>query len=184
MHRELNLVPQTYNKVKENQKKKRSAIVGILLLLLVIAGGIGYTFGYEFYLKFKLEKLNEQVQMNSELIAKEQQLTNEINSTTAQINKAQSLQVLKSQKTDLIFKELQKYFPSNVKVSSIGYSKDASITMAATSTTVEGVQEFWANLRESKDFKNCYISGIAGADGNYTFSVVIEIKLTPQGGAK
>lgn len=183
MYRELNLVPKVYNQVKEKKKKKKSAIIGIVILLLVVSGGIGYTIGYEFYLRVKLDKLNKQVEMNSELIAKEQHLTNEIGATMVQIEKAKSLQVLKSQKTDLVFKELQKYFPSNIKVTSIGYSK-TGINIAATSTTVPGVEELWANLRESKEFKNCHISGIAGTEGSYTFNLAIDLLTQPQGGAK
>lgn len=184
MSRELNLVPRVYNQVKVEEKKKRGAVIAILVVVIIGALGVASTFGYEYYLNYKHDNLTKELQKNQELINKNNQLQQDIERTKAHIEKAKKLQVLKSQKTDVLFDELEKNFPTGIKAEKLNYNK-ASITMEGISSSKEAIQELWANLRESAIFNKSHITKINEDKGAFKFSLeIILVESKEEGGAQ
>ncbi|MGL4109457.1 PilN domain-containing protein [Clostridium sp. LP20] len=174
MNKELNLIPQVYNRVKEDKKRKNNAILGIVLVLLIVILSFGYTFGNSVYLVMKEKKLQDEVALNRDLISKEQELQESIIRTKAHIEKASALVSVKSKKTDEVFIKLQSNFPASIKLTNLNYTKVGAV-LTGTSSSKEDIEVLWANLRESKEFKNSHISSISQNESLYEFTLEIAL---------
>ncbi|MGG7178827.1 PilN domain-containing protein [Clostridium paraputrificum] len=180
MNKELNLIPQINDSVKEGKKRKANAILGIIGLVLMVILSFGYTFGKEVYLGIKEKKLQAEVALNVDLIAKEEELQGSIIRTRDHIEKAKSLSTIKSKKTDEIFVKLQNEFPSTIKLTNLMY-KGVGFSATGVSSSKEDIEVLWANLRESSEFKNSYISSIKKDDKTSLFEFTLEVALLSGG---
>ena len=175
-NKELNLLPIEYNKsgVASKEKNKKNAILVLALVVIFLVVGLGFVEGKKFFMKIEKEKLIKEITENKELMDKEVKLNSDIELIKAYIQKAATLDDLKTKETNKIVLEMQKHFPSNVKTTSVIYDRN-SITIAATSTNQDSIEQLWANLRESDEYKNSHVGTISGKDGEYIFNIIITL---------
>lgn len=173
-NKELNLIPVEYNNIESSDKKKKSAIVVGGLIVICLAVGFAGVKVKKIVLEKQKVSLIKEIEKNKDLLEQEAILDRDISLTAAHIQKAGNLQELKTKETDKTIVELQKHFPSNIKVQNINYNR-ADIIISATSTNQESIEQLWANLRESEKYKNCYVDNIAGKDGAYAFNITISL---------
>lgn len=173
--KELNLVPQEEELEMKKQGRKKSAVaLSILVGVLMILGFAGVK-GYEVALGFKEKALQQELAKSQELIDEEAELDRRIALVNEHIQIAQNVDSLKSKETDNLLKELNKLMPGEILISSLSYSKDTGITLSGSAKSQPAAEIFYANLRESKEFKNCHIGSIANNDGSVTFNVEITL---------
>lgn len=108
------------------------------------------------------------------MVEKDKRLNSEISLIKSHIEKAKSLEVLKSKSTDKLLKSLSDNFPPSIILSNLNYTK-AKITLSGTSSSKNDIWVLWGNLRESKQFQNSYITSITEGNGTFTFNLEISL---------
>lgn len=174
MSKELNLLPQVYNAGEEAKKKKKNLILVTAGGIALVGLGVGYVFGRQVYLEYQKKYLIEEVNRNKEMVEKDKRLNSEISLIKSHIEKAKSLEVLKSKSTDKLLKSLSDNFPQSIILSNLNYTK-AKITLSGTSSSKNDIWVLWGNLRESKQFQNSYITSIIEGNGTFTFNLEISL---------
>lgn len=171
--RELNLIP---NNIKEKRIQRKTFIkisfMTIIIVLLLAAGVV--------LLNISLNKLNDkeanlktQVNMAKPVITENTKLRNETASYKEYINLVSKIQ---KEKTPVypVFMSLIKYMPKDIVISNLVYNA-GTINISATAKDYNSINEFEANLQESKEFSNSSVTNITRDDKNkvYTFTLNI-----------
>ena len=173
--KELNLVPPEEElAIKQQGRKKSALLIAVLVVILMVSGFVG-TIGYKIMLEQRAVSLQKELDRSQALIDKEAKIDNEIAMVNQHIEIAKNVDELKSKDTDTFFKELNKLMPGDITISSFNYNSKVSITINGTGKSQPAVEEFYANLRESKDYKYCHIATINNNDGSVGFSLDITL---------
>lgn len=173
MQKELNLVPYHLREKQEKQRKRQEFIMRCSLLGATLIIGAGMLFLYKVSLTSKAENLKSEIFDKQTLIMEKENLSNEIERLNQHLDKVEALKFRQDPKTDDKIRDLMKLMPADFKVKKLTYT-DKVISLDISSSSTESIQEFWANLRESKDFKKSHISTISNSNG-YNISCVIKM---------
>lgn len=173
MQKELNLVPYHLREQQEKQRKRQEFIMRCSLLGVTLIIGAGMLFLYKVSLNSKAEKLKSEIFTKQKLITEKEQLSNEIEILNQHLDKVEALKIRKDPKTDDMIRNLISLMPIDFKVKKLTYT-DKVINLDISSASTESIQEFWANLRESKEFKKSHISTISNSDG---YNIACTIKM-------
>ena len=138
-----------------------------------MAAGFGGAIGYKIILEQREISLQDELDRSKALIDKEAKIDNEITLVNQHIEIAKKVDTLKSKDTDTLLKDVNKLMPSDIVIANCNYSSRTSIVMNGTAKSQPTVEEFYANLREDEQFKNCHISTINNSDGSVSFNVEI-----------
>jgi Tfp pilus assembly protein PilN len=172
MH-ELNLIPD-YIKQKRELKEiiaKGAAVTLLVVAILATIASVPYV---------KLKKLNAKeltlqasIQSAKTIIIENEKLKKEAASYKEYID-----MIEKIQKTNVsvfpIFKNLEKYMPQDVVITSLSFN-EGSINITAACKVFNSINEFAANLQESKEFTNSTVTSITRDEktGENTFTLII-----------
>lgn len=173
MQKELNLVPYYLREQQEKQRKKQEFIMRCSLLGLTLIIGAGILFLYKVSLSSKAEKLKAEIFENQKIITEKEQLSEEIEKLNQHLDKVESLKSREDPKTDDRIRKLTSLMPVDFKVKKLSYTDDV-INLEILSGSMESIQEFWANLRESEEFNRSHISTISNSEG-YNLACTIKM---------
>jgi Tfp pilus assembly protein PilN len=171
--RELNLIPDHIKQKREIQDTlvKAGAIGLLVVVLLAVVAVVPYAKlkkldAKELALKASIENAKPVITENAKL----KKETASYKEHIAMIEKIQKSNV----SVFPIFKNLEKYMPKDVIITSLSFNED-SINISASAKDYNSINEFAANLQESKEFISSSVSSIARDEktGENTFTLII-----------
>ncbi|MFL0246457.1 PilN domain-containing protein [Candidatus Clostridium stratigraminis] len=171
--RELNLIPNT---IKEKRIQRKTFIkisfMAIIIVLLLAAGVVLLNINLN-SLNAKEADLNAQVNAAKSVVTENTKLRNETSSYKEYIDLLSKIQ---KEKTPVypVLMSLIKYMPKDIVISSLVYNA-GTINISATAKNYNSINEFEANLQESKEFSNSSVTNITRDDKNRlnTFTLTI-----------
>jgi Tfp pilus assembly protein PilN len=171
--RELNIIPDHIKQKRELRDTlvKSGASVLLVVFLLTAVAAVSYV---------RLKKLNAKVltlqasiEAAKPIIIENEKLRKESASYKEYIEMVEKIQK-SSVSAFPIFKNLEKYMPKDVVITSFSLS-NGSININAFAKEYNSINEFAANLQESKEFTNSSVNSIAKDEktGDNTFTLII-----------
>jgi type IV pilus assembly protein PilN len=172
--RELNLIPDQIKQQKERQQLLIKSIAAGLLLVSVLAAAASMPYlklkklsEKERELKVSMEKAKPVLELNMKL-KKETEL---YKGYIALIDKVQK----SSPSQFIVLKNLEKYVPSDIIFTNLSLNKD-SLNVTAAASKYNSINEFLANLQESKEFSSSMITNVTVDEktGQNTFNLIVK----------
>lgn len=171
--RELNLIP---NNIKEKRIQRKTFIkIGFIVFIIVsiLTAGVVLLNITLNSLNAKEANLKAQVNAAKSVITENTKLRNETASYNDYINLVNKIQKGKTPVYP-VFMSLIKYMPKDIVISNLVYNA-GTIDISATAKNFNSINEFEANLQESKEFSNSSVTNITRDDKNKvnTFTLTI-----------
>lgn len=165
MSRELNLLPRQQVANKGNGGNSKAIIISLIVVLVCVLGSLGISLGSTIYYQSKLENLNLQLSNSKGKLAERDRLTEQIDITNKQIEKAEQLKKIKENDTDGLLKLMKdKIAVDGVQIVSFEYvgdmveNEEHKVEVSGITPNHEALQKVWANLRETEEFKQSQIN--------------------------
>ncbi len=163
---ELNLIPYELKAKREKALRiKKYGSIGIIIFAVFFA--INYIPNlYLDKLILKENSLEVEITSNAKVLNENTKILAEIKSYDSYIKEVDALKKHRVNITDKI-KNLQKYTPLDVVITSIDYSNGA-LTLSGTTTSSPSISAFVANLQMSKEYPSARIVSIIDDNSNAT----------------
>jgi Tfp pilus assembly protein PilN len=171
--RELNLIPDHIKQARAVRGTLINAGAIALLVIVLLAAAAYMPYANLKKLNAKELTLKASIENAKPVINENVRLKKETASYKEYIDMIEKLQ--KSRVAVFpIFKNLEKYMPQNVVIKSFSFSEN-SINITASAKEYNSINEFVANLQESKEFTNSNVSSINRDEktGENTFTLII-----------
>jgi Tfp pilus assembly protein PilN len=171
---ELNLIP---DHIKQKRRMMEAlAKSGIIALFVIFLLAVGAYIPYAKLRSLSAKEITLQASLEDTkpVIAENERLKKETASYKEYID-----MIGKIQKSNVsifpIFKNIERYIPQDVIITSFSLN-EASINISAIAKEYNSINEFAANLQESKEFTNSTVSSIARDEktGENTFTLTIK----------
>jgi Tfp pilus assembly protein PilN len=175
---ELNLIPYEL-KIKRVKRIKKINYISSGIIVLAILFAIVYI--PKLYLNKLISNeldLEAKISTNTKIVKENQKLLSNIKSFNL-YNKEVDLLTTQKEKVTYKIKNLEKYIPVDVSLTTITYSKGI-IMISGASTNYNSISAFAANLQMSKEYPLAKINNINNSDNKtsikakgYTFNIAI-----------
>ncbi|MCM0650757.1 PilN domain-containing protein [Clostridium swellfunianum] len=171
--RELNLIPNHIKQKREKDAMLLKTVGGALLILSLLAAIAIVPYAKLNELNKREADLKGSLEKSKLIIIDNEKLRKEVTSY-----KQYADLVEKTQKSNSaiypVIKSLEKHMPQDIVINTLDY-KSGSINISAAAKVYNSINEFAANLQESKEFTNSLVANIIKDEqkGIYTFTLVI-----------
>lgn len=169
---DVNLLIAEEKKEVTPLESRKVIITATSTIVVLMALGAVMVIGGKILLNKEKIRLTNELQKNETLLREEASLIDKINIYTSHINFSSQLEEFKTIETATYIDELNKYFPSGIKVTNFEYTTD-KIIISGTTSNIDLVEILWANLREVDLYKNSHIGSVIESNGVYTFTLEV-----------
>ena len=170
---ELNLLPYS---IKQKKMANLGLIQGLLVIILIAAIlAAGAYLPYLKLVELRAEETSLKANVDKAKIAKidNDKLKKETTLIKDYIDKVDNVKKFKTSVHPIV-KNLEKYLPKDVVIKNFAYTK-GTINITASCKNYDSIDEFVANLQETKEYSNSTVSNLSsvGVTDEFTFTLSI-----------
>ena len=176
MKSDINLLQKRKGQ-KYSAQKWATILLGIALFAGAVYGGFMFPGNARTAARLALSNVSSELVSASGAEQNLNDLTNQYVTRSAQLDALTALNAARSDMGDYL-DAVEKAQPTSVNISSLSIA-DKSITISGVATDDEAIAAFCVHLRETGKFSSVFLqSSAANADGNSTFTLLVELPAT------